>query len=78
MWSKQRNATLVGEDYRTPVDYWMPIDDTGVGLHDAPWQPTFGGTWYQKHGSHGCVNQPPAFMPKLFAAMSVGTPVIVF
>lgn len=78
VWSKQRNATLVGEDYRTPVDYWMPIDDTGVGLHDAPWQPTFGGTWYQKHGSHGCVNQPPAFMPKLFAAMSVGTPVIVF
>lgn len=78
VWSKQRNATLVGEDYRTPVDYWMPIDNTGVGLHDAPWQPTFGGTWYQKHGSHGCVNQPPAFMPKLFAAMTVGTPVIVF
>lgn len=77
VWSKQRNATLVGEDYRTPVNYWMPIDNTGVGLHDASWQPTFGGTWYQQHGSHGCVNQPPAFMPKLFAAVAVGTPVIV-
>lgn len=78
VWSKQRNATLVGEDYRTPVSYWMPIDNTGVGLHDASWQPTFGGTWYQKHGSHGCINQPPSFIPKLWAAMSVGTPVIVF
>lgn len=78
IWSKQRNATLVGEDYKTPVSYWMPIDNTGVGLHDASWQPTFGGDWYLKHGSHGCVNQPPAFIAKLWNVVSVGTPVVVF
>lgn len=83
VWSKQRNATLKGKNadgsnYASPVSYWMPIDYTGVGLHDASWQPTFGGTWYKEHGSHGCVNNPPAFMKKLYAAVAVGTPVIVF
>ncbi|WDF83047.1 peptidoglycan binding domain-containing protein [Lacticaseibacillus pabuli] len=83
VWSKEQNTYLKGKNsngssYSSHVNYWMPIDYTGVGLHDAPWQPTFGGTWYQQHGSHGCVNNPPAFMPKLFAAVSVGTPVIVF
>lgn len=83
VWSKQRNATLKGENsdgssYASPVSYWMPIDYTGVGLHDASWQPKFGGTWYKEHGSHGCVNNPPAFMKKLYAAVALGTPVIVF
>ncbi|WP_054750747.1 L,D-transpeptidase family protein [Lacticaseibacillus thailandensis] len=83
VWSKQTNATLrgvgqSGENYATPVKYWMPIDYTGVGLHDAPWQPKFGGDWYLSHGSNGCINNPPSFMPKLYAAVAVGTPVIVF
>ncbi|WP_164511984.1 L,D-transpeptidase family protein [Lacticaseibacillus daqingensis] len=78
IWSKQRNATLNGEDYSTPVSYWMPIDSTGVGLHDSSWQPQYGGTWYQTHGSHGCVNNPPAFIANLYNAVALGTPVIVF
>jgi hypothetical protein len=83
VWNKQRNATLKGKNddgsnYASPVSYWMPIDYTGVGLHDAPWQPTFGGTWYKTHGSHGCVNTPPATMAKVYAAVALGTPVIVF
>jgi lipoprotein-anchoring transpeptidase ErfK/SrfK len=83
IWSKQRNATLRGNNadgskYASKVAYWMPIDYTGVGLHDASWQPTFGGDWYLQHGSHGCVNNPPAFVAKLYAAVEVGTPVIVF
>lgn len=83
IWSKQRNATLRGQNdngtaYAQPVAYWMPIDNTGVGLHDAPWQPTFGGNWYLTHGSHGCINQPPSFAPKLFAAVTVGEPVIIY
>lgn len=82
VWSKQPNAILRGDNgngtkYATRVNYWMPIDDTGVGLHDSPWQPKYGGNWYQSHGSHGCVNNPPAFMGQLFNAVSVGTPVIV-
>lgn len=78
IWSKQRNATLRGENYATKVSYWMPVDDTGVGLHDSPWQPQYGGDWYLSHGSHGCVNNPPAFVAKLYNAVTVGTPVIIF
>lgn len=27
---KQRNATLVGENYETPVSYWMPFNKNTV------------------------------------------------
>ncbi|WP_057895001.1 L,D-transpeptidase family protein [Lacticaseibacillus brantae] len=82
VWDKQRNAVLRGDNgdgtkYASPVSYWMPIDYTGVGLHDSPWQPKYGGDWYQGHGSHGCVNTPPSYMAKLFEAIPTGTPVIV-
>lgn len=83
IWSKQRNTTLRGQNdngssYASKVKYWMPIDDTGVGIHDSPWQPRYGGTWYKQHGSHGCVNTPPAKIASVFANVKVGTPVIVF
>lgn len=83
VWSKQRNATLRGlnddgSKYASPVSYWMPIDYTGVGLHDSPWQPRYGGNWYQLHGSHGCVNTPPGIMAKLYNIIPAGTPVIVY
>lgn len=83
IWDKEENATLRGENgdgtnYETPVSYWMPINWTGVGIHDASWQPQFGGTWYQEHGSHGCVNTPPETVAKLYAMVEEGTPVIVF
>lgn len=83
VWSKQRNATLRGKNddgssYASPVSYWMPIDYTGVGLHDSSWQPKYGGDWYKQHGSHGCVNNPPDFMAKLYDAVDEGTPVIIY
>ncbi|WP_047998863.1 L,D-transpeptidase family protein [Lactiplantibacillus herbarum] len=83
IWNKERNATLKGDNdngstYSQPVSYWMPFDDTGEGLHDSSWQTQYGGTWYKKHGSHGCVNTPPSVMKKVFEAVPVGTPVIVF
>ena len=31
---KQRNATLKGQNYATPVSYWMPFNG-GIGMHDA-------------------------------------------
>ncbi len=55
---KQRNATLNGENYSTPVDYWMPFNKN-IGLHDASWRSSFGGELYKTSGSHGCVNLPP-------------------
>lgn len=82
VWDKERNKTLSGKNsdgsiYKSPVSYWMAVDYTGVGLHDAPWQPTFGGDWYKEHGSHGCVNNPPSFIAKLYPEVSLGTPVII-
>ncbi|AVK64407.1 cell surface protein [Lactobacillus sp. CBA3606] len=83
VWSKQKNATLKGDNddgssYSQPVTYWMPFDDTGEGIHDSAWQTKYGGTWYKTNGSHGCVNTPPSVMAKVYAAVPVGTPVVVF
>jgi hypothetical protein len=54
---KERYATLKGENYSSPVSYWMPFSGN-VGLHDATWRTNFGGTLYKSGGSHGCVNLP--------------------
>lgn len=35
---KQRDATLTGENYQTPVSYWMPFNKN-IGMHDANWRP---------------------------------------
>lgn len=79
VWKKERNAVLRGPGYASPVAYWMPIDWTGVGLHDANWQPAFGGNLYREgYGSHGCVNISPAVMPQVYNTVAVGTPVLVF
>jgi lipoprotein-anchoring transpeptidase ErfK/SrfK len=64
-------------DYETPVDYWMPFKDNSIGFHDASWQSQFGGTWYKDHGSHGCVNLPPAKAKELHELIKVGDVVIV-
>jgi len=78
IWSKERNATLKGEDYETPVSYWMPFTWTGVGFHDANWRGSFGGSIYTYNGSHGCVNMPPAKAAELFEAVELYTPVVVY
>ncbi|MGY3704541.1 hypothetical protein BW731_06360 [Vagococcus martis] len=80
VWNKKRNEILRGEDYASPVDYWMPIDWTGVGIHDSPWQNAnaYGGTSYTTVGSHGCINTPPDVCAKLFNMIDVGVPVVVF
>ena len=74
---KQRDAILRGEDYETPVSYWMPIFQ-GVGLHDAGWRGSFGGDIYVRSGSHGCVNLPPSAAAQIFEVVYSGEPVIVY
>ena len=63
--------------YETPVAFWMPFTWQGHGFHDATWQSSFGGSRYQTHGSHGCVNMPYSKAEQLFGMISAGTPVIV-
>ena len=74
---KQRNATLKGADYNTPVDYWMPYCNN-VGMHDANWRSSFGGTIYKSSGSHGCVNLPPSVAATIFERIEEGDPVLVY
>ena len=74
---KQRNAVLRGEDYASPVSYFMPFA-YNVGFHDATWRSTFGGTIYKNSGSHGCINLPPDFAKALYESVEVGTPVIAY
>ena len=74
---KERDATLVGEDYETPVSYWMPFNKN-VGLHDAIWRNKFGSNFYKAGGSHGCINLPFYIAEKIYNMVEKGTPVICY
>ena len=74
---KAQNVTLVGEDYETPVSYWMPFIGGAYGMHDATWRGAFGGSIYMGNGSHGCVNMPYEKARELYFMIPVGTMVIV-
>ena len=76
--AKKQDAVLKGEGYVQPVTYWMPFVDN-VGIHDADtWRSEYGGEIYKTNGSHGCVNTPTANAEKIFNAVEIGTPVIVY
>ena len=79
IYGMQENATLVGEDYRTPVAYWMPFNG-GVGIHDSTWRGAseYGGSTYMGNGSHGCVNTPLDVVAVIFQNADVGEPVVVY
>ncbi|MCC8168345.1 MAG: L,D-transpeptidase/peptidoglycan binding protein, partial [Clostridiales bacterium] len=74
---KQRNATLVGENYSSAVDYFMPFA-YNVGIHDASWRSSFGGEIYKSSGSHGCINVPASIAKELYGMIEVGTPVVAY
>ncbi|EHJ01324.1 ErfK/YbiS/YcfS/YnhG family protein [Clostridium sp. DL-VIII] len=74
---KEKNATLKGEDYVSPVEYWMPFNGN-IGIHDASWRSTFGGNIYMSSGSHGCVNSIPGVAKTIFENIEPGTPIVVY
>ena len=74
---KQRNRTLRGEDYATPVSYWMHFYNH-CGFHDANWRRKFGEDIYLNDGSHGCVNMPPAKAKEMYGIVYSGMPVVVY
>lgn len=78
---KQRNHVLRGDNYETPVDFWMPFYQyRGIGIHDATWRKAaeFGNETYKTNGSHGCVNTPYDAVKTLFEIVATGTPVVVY
>ena len=80
--SKSSPAKLTGYEngkkiYESQVRYWMPFDGNAIGLHDADWQPGFGGTMYASgYGSHGCVNLPVNAAADLYGIIQEGDVVV--
>lgn len=74
---KQRNATLVGEGYSSPVNYFMPFA-YNVGIHDASWRSKFGDQIYLTSGSHGCINVPSEVAEILYETLATDTPVVTY
>lgn len=73
---KTRNATLRGPGYASPVSYWMPFNGD-IGIHDANWQPYFGGSRYLGGGSHGCINTPYGKAGAIYKLAKEDMPVVV-
>lgn len=74
---KTKNAVLKGENYATPVNYWMPFFGN-YGMHDATWRGAFGGDIYLNNGSHGCINLPRSMAEQIYEYVSTGFPVICY
>ncbi|MDO5717810.1 MAG: peptidoglycan binding domain-containing protein [Tissierellia bacterium] len=86
VWHKERNKPLTGTDpdgnpYVAPVDYWMAVDWSHNGIHNARWRENaggFGGSIYIGNGSFGCINTPYDAVATIFENVSVGTPVLMY
>jgi hypothetical protein len=83
LWYKELDKVLSGtnsdgESWSTPVTYWNNISTIGVGLHDATWQTSFGGTRYVNYGSHGCINMPLEAAKYVYENVELNTPVIMY
>ena len=63
--------------YPSHVMFWLPFNGD-VGIHDAGWRTEYGGDIYLTNGSHGCVNTPYTEAEKVFNAIEIGDPVIVY
>lgn len=73
---RSRDVVLRGPGYASPVKYWMPFNGS-IGIHDAYWQPFFGGNRYTYAGSHGCINTPLSQVSQIYKFSYSGIPVIV-
>ncbi|MGL4875618.1 MAG: L,D-transpeptidase family protein [Clostridium sp.] len=74
---KELDTVLRGEDYATPVKFWMPFNG-GIGLHDATWRGEFGGNIYVSNGSHGCVNLPYNVAQTIYNNIDGSMPIILY
>ena len=70
-------AVLRGEDYESPVKYFV-VWASDVGFHDASWKHVFGGKEYLTRGSHGCINLPLNSAKWVYDNIPDGTPVVSY
>lgn len=78
---KVLDGSTVGYDYLVPVNYWMRLTNSGIGIHDIDWLNS-DNAWdsrdvYELQGSHGCINVPNDIMSTVYNNIPVGTPVYV-
>lgn len=78
---KVLDGSTVGYDYLVPVNYWMRLTNSGIGIHDIDWLNS-DNAWdsrdvYELQGSHGCINVPNDIMATVYNNIPVGTPVYV-
>lgn len=79
---KEKNRVLrgrIGADgqpsYESFVNFWMPFNG-GIGLHDASWRGSFGGSIYVYSGSHGCINLPYSAAKAIYERIDKKTPIV--
>lgn len=77
VYNKERDRILRGEDYASPVKYWIPVRGA-IGIHDASWRSRYGGEIYKTNGSHGCINTPLEKVAELYEMVEIGTPCVMF
>lgn len=84
VYNKERNRHLRGEqrpdlsyEYDVLVDYWIPFNQA-IGIHDAYWQSSYGGTNFIRGGSRGCINTPYNAVSQIYEWVKVGTPVVCY
>ncbi|MCI6859380.1 MAG: L,D-transpeptidase/peptidoglycan binding protein [Eubacterium sp.] len=74
---KTTDYTLTGQGYASPVSYWLPFMQKGVGIHDSSWRSSYGGSIFTYDGSHGCVNTPKSAVAKIYENIESTYPVVV-
>jgi len=74
---KESPSTLVGANYKTKVNYWMPFFE-GEGLHDAYWRTSFGGDIYKTNGSNGCLNLPSDVAQTIYENIDAGVAIVIY
>ena len=50
----------------------------GMGIHDATWRKSFGGSIYRTDGSHGCINCPYSLAKTIYENIEADTPIICY
>jgi len=64
-------------EYESFVSYWMPFNG-GIGMHDATWRGSFGGSNYMYSGSHGCINMPKKKAASLYEMIETNCTVVCY
>ncbi len=83
--AKEKNYTITGPlksdgqpEYKEATKLWIAFNDE-IGIYDKTRKNNkFGGTIYKKNGSYGSIQTPIKAMEKIYNAVEIGTPVIVY